>query len=82
MSESHTSIDINPVEEMNYEQASSALEQVVLALESQELSLDQAMNLFERGQALARRCTELLDQADLKVKVLTEEGFAGFDEQG
>lgn len=82
MSESHTSIDINPVEEMNYEQASSALEQVVLALESQELSLDQAMNLFERGQALARRCTELLDQADLKVKVLTEEGLAGFDEQG
>ncbi len=82
MSDSLTPENTIPVEEMNYEQASSALEQVVLALESQELSLDQAMSLFERGQTLARRCTELLDQADLKVKVLTEEGFADFNEQG
>ncbi|MFH1186193.1 MAG: exodeoxyribonuclease VII small subunit [Chloroflexota bacterium] len=29
------------------------------------------MSLFERGQALAKRCTKLLDEAELKVKRLS-----------
>ena len=82
MSSSLQPTDEIPIEQMNYEQTFSRLEAIVLALETEELSLDEAMNLFERGQALARHCTELLDLADLKVKVLTEEGFADFHEQG
>jgi exodeoxyribonuclease VII small subunit len=81
MSGSLPPTDKGPIEEMNYEQAFSALEAIVLALETEELSLDQAMSLFERGQLLARRCTDLLDQADLRVKMLTEEGLADFHEQ-
>ena len=82
MSDSPLSTDAIPVEEMTYEQAFNALEEVVLALESQELPLDKAMSLFEHGQALARRCSDLLDHADLRVKMLTEEGFSDFTEQG
>ena len=40
-----------PIEEMNYEQAFSALEATVAALETEKQSLDETMQLFERGQA-------------------------------
>jgi exodeoxyribonuclease VII small subunit len=77
-----TSGDLNPpIEEMNYEQAFSALEGTVAALESEKQSLDETMLLFERGQALIRRCMELLDQAELKVRLLSGEDLADFTPQ-
>jgi exodeoxyribonuclease VII small subunit len=63
-----------PVEELNYEQALKELETIVVGLESGEHPLDEALALFERGQVLYQRCTELLDKAELKVRQLTEEG--------
>jgi len=63
-----------PVEELNYEQALKELETIVTGLEAGEHPLDEALALFERGQALFQRCTELLDKAELKVHQLTEEG--------
>jgi exodeoxyribonuclease VII small subunit len=63
-----------PVEKLNYEQALEEFETIVAALESGEHPLEEALALFERGQALYQRCTELLDKAELKVQQLTEEG--------
>jgi exodeoxyribonuclease VII small subunit len=60
-------------DEFTYEQAFKALEEVVATLENGEHSLEEALKLFERGQTLARRCSELLDNAELKVQQLTEE---------
>ena len=71
-----------PVEEMTYEQAFAALEQVVTLLETEKHSLEQALALFERGQALVQRCSALLDQAELRVQVLTGETLAPFTPQG
>lgn len=62
-----------PVEELAYEQAFQELEEVVSALESEQQTLEQSLSLFERGQALARRCAELLDQAELRVRQLSDE---------
>ena len=59
------------VEELPYEAAFAELQDIVATLEGEPASLEQAMALFERGQALAMRCTELLDQAELKVKRLS-----------
>jgi exodeoxyribonuclease VII small subunit len=39
------------------------------------------MSLFERGQALVKRCTELLDQAELKVKRLSGGELTDFEEE-
>lgn len=61
-----------PVEIMTYEAAFQELEKIVAALESSEPSLEEALALFERGQLLARRCSDLLDQAELKVQVLQD----------
>lgn len=70
-----------PVNEMTYESAYAQLEQVIAALESGSLALQQAINLFERGQSLANYCASLLDEAELKVKQLTDEGLVDFEPQ-
>jgi len=60
-----------PVEQLTYEQAYAELEDVVAVLEATPQSLDEATALFERGQALAKHCAELLDKAELRVRQLT-----------
>ena len=64
----------SPVEDLTYEEAFEELEQITSILESGEQSLDQVLTLFERGQSLLKRCSELLDEAELKVqKILGDE---------
>ncbi len=60
-----------PVEGLSYEQALAELEKIVASLETNKLSLEESMSLFERGQALTRHCIELLDKAELRVKQLS-----------
>ena len=69
------------VAELNYETAFAELETIVTALESEQPSLQDAMQLFERGQALAQRCAALLDTAELRVRQLTGEGLQDLPEE-
>lgn len=69
-----------PIEKLKYEQAFAELETIVEALESGERPLDESMSLFGRGQALVKRCADLLDQAELKVQQLSGEALIGFEE--
>jgi len=59
-----------PVEELTYEEAFAELDAVVTALEAEQLPLEQSMAMFERGQALIKRCAQLLEQAELRVRSL------------
>ena len=68
----------SPIEELTYEQAFGELEEIVVALEQNNPSLETTMALFERAQALARRCSNLLDQAELKVQQISGEGLVDF----
>jgi exodeoxyribonuclease VII small subunit len=65
-------------EELTYEEAYAELVNIVMALEEDESSLDQAMALFERGQGLARYCSNLLDQAELKITEVTNNGLTEY----
>ena len=65
---------LTPVDELSYEQALAELESIVAGLESDEQTLEKALMQFERGQALARHCTNLLDTAELKVQQINNEG--------
>lgn len=69
------------VEELTYEEALAELEQTVELLEGEQNPLDEAMKLFERGQALAARCGALLEAAQLKVQKLIGETILDFDEE-
>jgi exodeoxyribonuclease VII small subunit len=63
-----------PVSELTYEKAFQELEGVVKELEAEVGNLDAALKLFERGQALAKHCAELLGKAELRVQELNEDG--------
>ena len=52
----------------SYEAARDELVTVVQTLESGGLSLEDSLTLWERGEALALRCTELLDGARERVE--------------
>ncbi len=69
-------------EEMTYEQAFEELQQIVGSLESGKMPLDEALKLFERGQALSDRCSALLEQAELRLRQLVpdERGEVGEEE--
>jgi len=56
------------VEGLGYEQARDELAEVVRKLEAGGLSLDDAVALWERGEALARRCEEQLAGARERVQ--------------
>jgi exodeoxyribonuclease VII small subunit len=60
--------------ELPFETAFSQLEAVVQQLEEGDLPLEEAMELYERGMALAGRCQSLLDQAELRVTQVVGEG--------
>lgn len=69
-----------PIEELTFEEAFHELELVVNQLEADDRTLEEALQLFERGQTLAERCGELLDQAELKVQKITGSGLAPLEE--
>lgn len=54
----------------DFELSLSRLEEVVRKLESPQLSLDEAMKLFEEGVALSRECQKQLEEAEGKVEIL------------
>ena len=71
-----------PIEDLTYEESLAELEQIVESLEgdASQNPLDDAMKLYERGQALIARCNALLDAAQLKVQKLTGESLVDFEE--
>lgn len=67
------------VEELSYEEALAELEGIVELLEGEQSQLEDAIKLFERGQALAARCSELLEAAELKVKQVVGNDVVDFE---
>ena len=70
-----------PVEELTYEEALAELEGIVETLEGEQSQLEEAIKLFERGQALATRCTALLEAAQLKVKQVAGDEVSAFEDE-
>lgn len=68
------------VQELTYEEALAELEEIVAALEEEQNQLDDAIKLFERGQALAARCSVLLEAAELKVKQVAGDDLIPFED--
>lgn len=64
------------VEDLTYEKALNELESILDALENETRDLEATMATYERGRALIKRCQDLLDKAELKVKLLDEDGQA------
>lgn len=57
---------------MTFEAAMKRLDEIVNKLESGEESLESSLKLFEEGSALATLCYGKLQNAEQKIKQLTE----------
>lgn len=55
-----------------FEQSLDELESLVQRMEKGELSLDESLAAYERGVGLYRRCQTALEQAELRVRLLTD----------
>ncbi len=53
-----------------FEQSITELEGIVRSLESGSATLEESLELFEKGTALTRECKTLLDSAEKKVAIL------------
>jgi exodeoxyribonuclease VII small subunit len=55
------------VKKLPFERAIEELESIVKRLEEGKVPLEESVTIYERGEALKRRCQELLDQAEARV---------------
>ncbi|HEY5972968.1 MAG TPA: exodeoxyribonuclease VII small subunit [Pseudoxanthomonas sp.] len=65
-----TSPDPSPV--AHFEQSLDELEQLVEKIEHGEMSLEESLAAYERGVGLYRRCQAALEQAELRVRLLSD----------
>lgn len=77
------------MEKLNFEKTMAELEATVKKLEQGDVSLDESLELFEKGIKLSKSCQKILETAEKKVTVLlssedgtiTEEPFAPLDKE-
>ena len=56
----------------NFEQSMQALEALVAQMEAGEMTLDESLAAYERGVGLYRHCQSALEQAELRVRLLSD----------
>ena len=59
------------VNSLTFERAIEELESIVKRLEEGKVPLEESVAIYERGEALKRRCDELLRQAEARVEKIT-----------
>jgi exodeoxyribonuclease VII small subunit len=59
------------IAEMPFEAALAELEDIVDHLEKGSVALDESIKLYERGEALKKRCDELLKNAEMRIEKIT-----------
>jgi exodeoxyribonuclease VII small subunit len=56
--------------DLTFEQALRRLEEIVEALETEDLDLDKSLQFFEEGVSLSRHCNQQLQAAENRIDVL------------
>ena len=67
--------------EMNFETAMTRLEQIVNLLEGGKVTLDESLRLYEEGVSLVRLCSESLDKAEQRIKLVCLDGRGNATEE-
>ena len=64
--------DTSPV--ADFEHSMQALEDLVGKMETGDMTLEESLAAYERGVGLYRRCQTALEQAELRVRLLSDPG--------
>ncbi|MBR2744635.1 MAG: exodeoxyribonuclease VII small subunit [Clostridia bacterium] len=68
-------------EDINFEEAMKNLEEIANELEKNELDLDKAVEKFEEGMELSKKCNEILTNAEKRITILINNGDGNLDEE-
>ena len=58
----------------SFESGLQELEQIVKEMESGELPLERALELYEKGMRLSERCRKQLEEAETRIEMLIRKG--------
>ena len=58
----------------SFESGLQELEQIVKEMESNELPLERALELFEKGMRLSESCRKQLEEAETRIEILVRKG--------
>lgn len=59
-------------ERPSFEEALNKLESIVEELEKEDITLEDSVRLYEEGVKMSRFCTEILEQAELRIEQVNE----------
>jgi exodeoxyribonuclease VII small subunit len=59
--------------DLKFEDCLSRLEQIVAALETGNLPLEESLKVFEEGVQLSRHCAKYLDEAERRIEMLAKD---------
>ena len=65
------------LEQKGFEELMAELKGIVESLEDKDLPLEKAISMFEKGMKISQRCSELLNQAERRVKILLRDQETG-----
>ncbi len=68
----------NSIENLTFEQALRELQNIVDKLETGEVTLEEAIEMYERGVKLSKYCIQKLTQAELRIKKIIKDEANGF----
>ena len=66
----------NSDKKINFESSLKELESIVKKLEDENINLEDSVKSFEAGINLVKECQKQLEEAELKVKELLDDGSA------
>ncbi len=76
--------NVGDIKELGFKEALERLESINERLERNKVSLENAIELYQEGMSLIEHCDEKLEEAEGKIKKITEENKEGsemhFDE--
>ncbi len=67
-------------QELSLEEALEKLEEAVVKLQSEDISLEESFQVYREGMEYVKFCSQTIDQVEKKVLMLNQEG--GLDELG
>tara|TARA_B100000886_G_C20392360_1_gene478833 strand:- start:478 stop:714 length:237 start_codon:yes stop_codon:yes gene_type:complete len=68
------------IDNLSFEESLAELNEIVSMLDNSETSLDESIELYERGLLLKRHCEKKLKNAELKIKKVMENSDAQDDD--
>lgn len=65
----------NNSKELSFEEALKQLENIVNALEKEDVALDKMIRYYEKGMELSKQCSDMLANAEEKMtKIINDQG--------